>query len=198
MRLQKAIDCHKCHLQIAKEVGNRAGEANAYGNLGNTHNSRGDHKEAIDCYQRSIATYNYIWYKLDCNDEWKVSFRNVHEAVYASLWRLLLKQGKTVEALFYAEQGRAQALIDLMELKYGLQAASAKSERVHVTTWDIFSCLSSNTVFIGIDRKEIIFWVSGEGQKVELRRKQINDDSRTNNAYIFAVSNTECVPGNWC
>ena len=146
------------------------------------------YKKAIDCYQCSIATYNYIRKKLDDNDEWKVSFRNMHESLYAGLWRLLLKEGKTCEALSCAEQGRAQALVDLMELKYGIQTTSAQSREVNVTSSDIFSCLSSNAVFIGIDRKEVIFWVSGEGQDVELRRRKINDDSTTNNAMTYLQS----------
>ena len=185
---KKAIDYHERDLQIAKEVGDRAGEGRAYGNLGNTHGSLGDYEKAIDCYQCSIATYNHIRKRLDNNDEWKVSFRNMHEVSYASLWRLLLKEGKTCEALFYAEQGRAQALVDLMERKYGIQTTSAQSREVNVTTSDIFSCLSSNVVFIGIDIEEVIFWVSGEGQDVRLRRRKIDDGSRTNNAVTYLQS----------
>ena len=38
----KAIEYHAQHLAIAKEVGDRAGEGMAYGNLGNVYQSRGD------------------------------------------------------------------------------------------------------------------------------------------------------------
>jgi len=38
---KKAIEYHTEHLAIAKEVGNRAGEGGAYGNLGNAHQSLG-------------------------------------------------------------------------------------------------------------------------------------------------------------
>ena len=44
----KAIEYHKQHLAIAKEVGDRAGEGNAYGNLGNAFESQGDFRQAIE------------------------------------------------------------------------------------------------------------------------------------------------------
>ena len=47
-------------------------------------------------------------------DEWKISFRD-QVKTYSSLWISQLRQGKTKEALFTAERGRAQALTDLME-----------------------------------------------------------------------------------
>ena len=37
----KAIEYHAQHLAIAKEVGDRAGEGGAYGNLGNAYPSLG-------------------------------------------------------------------------------------------------------------------------------------------------------------
>ena len=38
---RKAIEYHERHLKISKEVGDRAGEGRAYGNLGNAYNSLG-------------------------------------------------------------------------------------------------------------------------------------------------------------
>ena len=182
---QKAIDYHERVLDIAKEVGDRATEGVAYANLGRTHLRLGDLQKVIACFQRSIATLNHVRNKLHFNDEGKVSFRDMHKAVYANLWRLLLKQGKIVEALSYAEKGRAQALKDLMEQSYGLQLFGAESGGANVTNYDILSCLKSNIIFIGIDIKDIVFWVSKEGEKVELRRGHISDDSKRNNVETY-------------
>jgi tetratricopeptide (TPR) repeat protein len=41
-RIAKAIEYHTQHLAIAKEVGDRAGEGRAYGNLGSAYESQGD------------------------------------------------------------------------------------------------------------------------------------------------------------
>ena len=192
---KKAIDYHELDLKIAKEVGDRAGEGRAYSNLGNDHNRLGDFENAIASFKRSIAMLNHIRDKLQFNDDWKVSYRNMHDTAYTYLWRLLLKQGKIIEALFYAEQGRAQALKDLMEEKYGLKTTSAESGEGNVPTCDILSCLPSNIVFIGIDREEVVFWVSKGGENVELRRGQISDDGRKNNAetYLQLIMENACL-----
>jgi tetratricopeptide (TPR) repeat protein len=44
----KAVECHTQHLAIAQEVGDRAGEARAYGNLGNVHNLLGEFSKGIE------------------------------------------------------------------------------------------------------------------------------------------------------
>ena len=43
----KAITYHAQHLAIAKEVGDRAGEGGAYGNLGISYRSQGDFSKAV-------------------------------------------------------------------------------------------------------------------------------------------------------
>ena len=47
MVLDQAIKYHTQDLAIAKEVGDRAGEGMAYGNLGCTYRSLGDFSQAI-------------------------------------------------------------------------------------------------------------------------------------------------------
>ena len=51
----KAIEYHKEHLTIAKEVGDRAGEGMAYGNLGNVYRSVGDLSKAIEYQMQQMA-----------------------------------------------------------------------------------------------------------------------------------------------
>ena len=45
---EKAIQNYNLHLKIAKEVGDKHGEGNAYGNLGNAYHRLGDFKKAIE------------------------------------------------------------------------------------------------------------------------------------------------------
>jgi tetratricopeptide (TPR) repeat protein len=51
----QAIDYHTQHLAIAREVGDRAGEGGAYGNLGNAHDSMGDFSQAIAYYTQCLT-----------------------------------------------------------------------------------------------------------------------------------------------
>ena len=50
----RAIECHECHLKIAKELGDRSGEGKAYGNLGTAYHGLGDFEKAIDYLERNL------------------------------------------------------------------------------------------------------------------------------------------------
>jgi tetratricopeptide (TPR) repeat protein len=51
----QAIAYHTQRLAIAREVGDRAGEGNAYGSLGNAHDSMGDFAQAIAYHTQHLA-----------------------------------------------------------------------------------------------------------------------------------------------
>ena len=51
---ERAIECHECHLKIAKELGDRSGEGKAYGNLGTAYHGLGDFEKAIDYLERNL------------------------------------------------------------------------------------------------------------------------------------------------
>lgn len=146
-------------------------------NIGLVFESLGSASKALDHYRSSVTTFDEIRNNLQFNDELKISWRDMHQKVYTRLWTLLLKQGEVLEALFSAEQGRAQALKDLMELKYASETTPAESEIVNVNVRDLLSCLPSNTVFIAIEENELIFWIYQKGKEVQLRRKQISSGS---------------------
>ena len=181
---KKAIEYHERHLNIAKEVGDRAGEAKSFYNLGQSFESEGSPLEALRCYICSVKIFNDVRDHLLLNDEWKISYRNMHNVAYTCLWRLLLKQGEVVKALFAAEQGRAQALQDLMNSRYATVMAGKTEE----TTYDTLSCLSSSTVFMAVDKREIIFWIIQNGKDVQLRRKEIGYNSSKEVATAVAES----------
>ena len=128
-------------------------------NLGVAFECLGSFDEAIDCYHHSVATFNDVRSRLKFLDEFKISLRNLHQKVYVSLWRLLVKQGKFSEGLISAEQARAQALNDLIELKYSPVKQQTESGSGTETIQNVLSCLPSNTVFIAIGKQEVIFWV---------------------------------------
>ena len=51
---KKAIKYHQRHLEIAKEVGDKAGEGRSYGNLGNAYHGLGQFQTAIEYHQRHL------------------------------------------------------------------------------------------------------------------------------------------------
>ena len=175
---KRAIKYHELNLKIAKEVGDRAGEGRAYCNLGACFESQCSLKKALDCYHSGVRLFNNVRKHLQGKDEWTISYRNVNNVVYTRLWRLILKQGDVVEALFAVEEGRAQALRDLMNSKYETETPHTGDKVTHNT----LSWLPSDTVFMAVHESEIIFWIIQNGKDVQLRRKQISDNNSTENA----------------
>ena len=51
---EKPLSIIKKHLKIAEEIGDRAGERRAYGNLGNAYQSLGDYQKAIEYYKKHL------------------------------------------------------------------------------------------------------------------------------------------------
>ncbi|XP_078343020.1 uncharacterized protein LOC144628777 [Oculina patagonica] len=174
----KAIEYYALSLQIAKEVGDKDGEARTSYNLGCSCAALGFLSYALEFFQSSVEIFNALRARLQSKDEWKISLRHMYQAVYNSLWSLLLEQGKVVEALSAAEQGRAQALIDLLELNYfGNERPCVGSSPEEKSMNAILSCLPSNTVFMAVHEREIVYWVIQKEKDVEVRRQEIDDNS---------------------
>ena len=53
-RVYKAIQYHEKRLKIAKEIGDRAGEGGAYGNLGIAYQSLGDYQKAMEYHEKHL------------------------------------------------------------------------------------------------------------------------------------------------
>ena len=175
---KRGKDYHERHLKIVQEVGDKVGEAKSYYGLGCSFELLGSLENSRDCYQSSVEILNEMRISHQFKDEWKISLRHMYQNVFIKLWLLLLKQEKIPEALFAAEQGRAQALKDLMELNYGLPTSSVEFRSLEEIIHDTSSCIPS--VFTAVNRDEITFWVVLSGKDVNLRKSKINDDSSLN------------------
>ena len=172
---KKAKYYHERSLEIAQKMGDKVFIGQAFSNLGVAFQSIGSLCQAVECHLHSIKTLNDVRRDLAFNDDWKVSLRHLHKTIYVNLWRLFLQQGRVVEALLSAEQGRAQALNDLMEFKYASKNTRVESCTEIKTITDIYSYLPSNTVFIALGNQGLIFWVLQKGKDVQLREKHIPD-----------------------
>ena len=176
---QKAIEYHERHLKISEEVGDRAGEGKAYRNLGNDYDSLGDFQTAICCYKNSVIAFDYIRGNLISIDEWKISLGSTYDNVNLRLWGLQFKQGKVVEALLTADHGRAQALNNILEFKYGFKVLSREIGTFSATTPDILNYLPSDTAFIAINEEGIVLWVNKKGNEIKTRKTQIDISVKT-------------------
>ena len=174
---EKAIDYHKRFLKIAKDGEDTNGEGRAYYGLGCSFESLDCLQDAVECYQSSVRSYNDIRVRLQSKDEWKINLRNVYQTVYTALWRVFLKQEQVIEALVAAEQGRAQALKDLLELTYEFELPQSGPTAQHETISNMLCCISSKAVFLVVLKNAIFFWVCENEQNVRFRMEEIVDQT---------------------
>ena len=97
-------------------------------------------------------------------DQWKISFRNQFKT-HHYLWYLQLQQGKIIEALSTAEQGRAQALVDRMKCQFGVQSPRSLSEGLPEEVYCFSGDTSSPTIFIAESDESVNLWLLRKGQK---------------------------------
>ena len=168
-KLEEAIEYHNQHLSIAKEVGDRVGEGTAYGLLGGVYLRLGKFQEAKECFFSSVEVFDVVRSSLKSQDAWKISFRHLYRNVYTGLWKTLLKLDLTDEALYAAERGRAQALVDSLKIQYGLTAHPSASVESKEAISYISNKISTKTIFVGLSNNVITFWVIDKENKFELR-----------------------------
>jgi len=172
---KQAIVYYEQYLRIAKEVGDQAGQALARYSLGLSFELLGSLRKAIAYYRSSVKLYNRMRALLFLEDEWKITFRSIHQHVYTALWTALLKIQDTDEALCAVEQGRAQALTDLINFQYGFRVPPSGSF-AHTETLSYFlSDVSQLTVFVALESDTINFWVFCKGNGVQFRQKRIDN-----------------------
>ena len=176
---KQAIEYHNLHLNITKEVGERTGEGRAYYSLCRVFESLGSISEALDYYRSSIKLFEQARALLQSKDAWKIGFRDLYQVVYTALWRTLVKNGETEEALCAAEQGRAQALMDILKKQYDIVVKLSMSFEPKKTTSYILKDLSTQTVFMALDRDTITVWLLSKGKEIQLKRKKIEHGSAT-------------------
>ena len=183
LEFTSAIEYYKRSLEVYMELDDLRGKATSCSLLGMCFKSLDQASEAIRYYKLSVTFLDKMRDSLQIRDEWKISFRDQYQTTYASLWRLILAEGKVTEALFSAEQGRAQALKDLIEFNYAFEKSNVPSGTDNGTVNEMLSYLPPNTLFAAFGEKELIFWVCQRGEKVELRKKQIHSQHKVSSFF---------------
>lgn len=194
---KKAKECHEKHLKIAQQVDDRVGEAKGYFGLGRSFESTGSLQESRECYQSSVNIFNEVRASIYLKDALKITFRHMYKRAYTRLWLVLLQQGKVTEALLAANQGRAQALRDLMKLNYSLEKpfTSVHTRSLEENILQASSTIPLNLAFTAVYGQQIIFWVTRKGPKLSLtcRIKKISDGFSPDYAESYLSSLTESV-----
>ena len=157
--LKEAIECYKQHLSIAEESGDRMGEACAHNGLGHSFLDSHSLNEALEHFRCCVKIYVTIRANSISEDRLKISFCMLHQCAYTHLWQVLVMLQRNDEALYAAERGRAQALLDALKVTYGLTSLSPRS----IESEEKVKYLSRNTavltVFLALELKTVNMWV---------------------------------------
>ena len=171
---RKANEYHEKHLEIAKEVGDRAGEGSAHHNIGSTYFSLGQFEKALDKFVSAVKVFDTLRSFLKSEDDWKIKFRELYDSTYCAIWRSLLRTGKIDEALFAAEQGRAQTLSDNLSIQYELALPSSagifdSKERIS----RLLTELSIPIIFLATEGLQINIWFLSKGKEIAYRKGRL-------------------------
>ena len=179
--VKKAVEFFLLSLSIAKETGHKNIEQCASANLAYEYFYKlYDFCKAEEFAKSSIKLFEEMRVLLREKDEWKISFRNKggdHDR-YRFLRRIQLRQGKTLEALFTAEAGRAQALMDLMKSQYGVRKSVQLSskQQMELMMSSISNHISSPTLFLAEDSELVNLWLLLKGEHRCFEQRKISDD----------------------
>ena len=182
---QRAIHYQELRLNIAEEVGSKVEQRNAYYALGTVYEQLDDLPKAFDCFQSSVQLFKDVKAFFQSKDDWKINFQDDCQCSYIGLWRVLVKQEKWIDALLTAEEGRAQALMDLMTSQYGLQGNIPEAD-IHEN--EILD-LHPNTLFLALDENMLNSWLLLGNNEVLYRAEQIETERGTNAKDFFQSLN---------
>ena len=190
---RKAIEYHEKSLKIAIEIGDRAAEGASYHNIGNDYCCFEQFENAVDSFVSAVNTFNYFRSILKSKHNWKIKYRELYDKTYTALWRSLLRIGKVDEALFAAEQGRAQTLSDNLLIQFELPATlSAATFDTEGTISRISAKIVTPTIFLAVEGLTINIWFLSRENKTVFRRSRL-EGYRTEEDPIHALLQSSLV-----
>ena len=187
---QQAIEYFLQYLCIAEDVGDKFSEGKAYYSLGLSLLRLGRWNEALFHFITSVEILDAIRASCISEDALKISFRNLYKGAYSCLWQVLIKLQLTDEALYAAEKGRAQALVDALKINYGLTSLSLKSNESEEELTIILKKISVLTVFLAVEEKIINMWVLRKERKAIFRQAELKVEDAHEDYFALLLKTT--------
>ena len=94
---------------------------------------------------------------------------------------------KTDEALDAAEQGRAQALLDALGIKYGFPSFPHRCSKSEEEVTNTPRKISTLTVFLAIQNETMNLWVLGKESKAVFRQAKLRSDGVHEEPFAFLL-----------
>ena len=140
----------------------------------NTLKMTGNIDEAVSSFRASIQNCEEMRGFLRGNDQFHISFSDMHALPFQFLSLLLCKSSKFHEALYVVELGRARALADMMSAQYSVEQQISVNPRSlferTVTNESNYACL-----YISYFLHVLLLWVLKRNKNILFRMKNVND-----------------------
>ena len=187
---QQAIEYFRQYLCITEEVGDKFHEGDAYYRLGISLEKLGCWNEALFHFITSVEILDAVRASCISEDSLKISFRDLSKGAYTCLWRVLIMLQLTDEALYAAEKGRAQALVDALKINYGLTSLSLKSNESEEELTIILKKIPVLTVFLAVQEKIINMWVLRKERKAIFRQTELKVEDAHQDYFALLLETT--------
>lgn len=145
--------------------------------------------EALDYYRSSVELLDTMRALLQSEDSWKITFRDLHQDAYTTLWRTLLNLENTYEALCAAEQGRAQALRDALKILYGVTVPLSDLLEANETISFLSRNSTTQIAFLVPQQTAINIWIPGRENEVVSRKGEIEGGSEIEDCVTSFLDN---------
>ncbi|XP_078367408.1 uncharacterized protein LOC144651303 isoform X1 [Oculina patagonica] len=165
-------------LLISQDIGDLFKELVCLCTLAMVKLSQGDIEEAFNHLLLSITKSEYLRGFLKDNDQFKISFLDVHDFPYCNLSALFCLTGNPNNALYVQELARARALAELMAAQYSVKSEISADPQSWIGIENIMK-QESNCVclYISCFDEEVFLWILKTRGIIHFRRITVNENT---------------------
>ena len=176
----KAKQYYDKGLEISRKIGDVKTEFQCYVKLSGTMILQGNLEEAFSNLFASIEKSEHLRHLLKDNDQFKISFSDLHVFPYQLLSSLFRVIGKPYQALYVIELGRARALADLMSAHYFVGRQISVDPQSWVGIEKVMEKERSCTcLYISYFSQDVFLWILKADKTVLFRQINVNEHSVT-------------------
>ena len=174
----KAKEYNDKALAISKKIGDAETEFQCYLNLTWIMMSQGNLEEAFSSLFASIAKCEHLRHFLKDNDQFKISFSDVHVFPYRMLSSMFCLIGKPYQALYVVELGGARALADLMSARYFVGRRISVNPKSWVGIEKVMEKEKNCTcLYISYFSQNVFLWILKADKTMQFRQIDVNEHS---------------------
>ena len=163
-------------LSMFKDIGDNIHAFRLYCNLVLVKLSQRRFPEAFSYLFQSIKMCEDLRYFLADNDQFNISFSDVHVFPYELLSQLMCSAGNPNEALYVVELGRARALADLMTTQYSVKMQISANPESWIGMENIMKKESNCTcLYISYSKQRIFLWILKTSRVIHFRQINVNE-----------------------